>query len=316
MPLDDLIDVIASLQERLEQYSDELRENEIRTRMALVDPMLTALGWDTADPSLVKAEFSVGGGRADYALLGSDGKPVACIEAKKLGEPLEKHQMQMLTYCNAGGIQCAGLTDGNYWELYDVFSPKPLEDRRRLDIAMADLSPSECALALLLFWRPNLASGQPKPANAPIMKLEPDPPPVIPPKPPVETEPELPWVSLSEYNPPPKTPPPSHIGLPNGDVHGVNKWRDVLVRVVDWLWSSGRLTRNHLPVSSSAKRYVLSTAPVHPGGNPFRSPMTIPSASISIEAHRSAASLRSAAVKLLKDLKVDASEVWVKVSDR
>ena len=82
MPLDDLIDVIASLQERMQQYSDELRENEIRTRMALVDPMLTALGWDTADPSLVKAEFSVGGGRADYALLGSDGKPVACIEAK------------------------------------------------------------------------------------------------------------------------------------------------------------------------------------------------------------------------------------------
>ena len=90
------------------------------------------------------------------------------------------------------------------------FSPKPLEDRRRLDIAMADFSPSECALALLLFWRPNLASGQPKPANAPIMDVEPDPPPVLPPRP-DETEPKLPWVSLSEYNPPSKTPPPSHI---------------------------------------------------------------------------------------------------------
>ena len=112
------------------------------------------------------------------------------------------------------------------------------------------------------------------------------------------------------------TPRPSHIRLPSGNVHGIDKWRDILFRVVDWLWSSGRLTRSHLPISSSANRYVLSTTPVHPGGNPFRSSMTIPNGPISIEVHRSAASLRSAALKLLKELEVDASEVWVKVSDR
>ena len=146
MPLDDLIDVVSSLQERMEKYGAELKENETRTRMALVDPMLTVLGWNTSDPSLVKAEYSVADGRADYALLGPDGKPVACIEAKRLGAPLQQHRMQMLNYCNAGGIKCAGITDGNQWELYDVFSPRPLEERRRLDITIADRTP--CGLRL------------------------------------------------------------------------------------------------------------------------------------------------------------------------
>ena len=219
MPLDDLIDVISSLQERMEKYGAELKENETRTRMALVDPMLTVLGWNTADPSLVKAEYSVADGRADYALLGRDGKPVACIEAKRLGAPLQQHRMQMLNYCNAGGIKCAGITDGNQWELYDVFSPKLLEERRRLDITIADHTPADCALALLIFWKPNLATGQPIVANTPIVEVEPQPtPPPLPPLPlppePSQEIPELPWLALSNYDPPSNTPPPSHIRCP------------------------------------------------------------------------------------------------------
>ena len=315
MPLDDLIDVIATLQERLNNHSAELKENETRTRMTLVDPMLTSLGWNTADPSVVKAEYSVGEGRADYALLGPDSKPVACIEAKKLGEPLEKHRMQMLNYCNVAGIQFAGLTDGNQWELYEVFSlePKPLDDRRRLDTSISDRSPTECALALLLLWRTNLSSGQPVSANTPIVGLEPHPTPVPPPQP-VEENPKPPWVSLSEYDPPSKTPPPSHIRLPSGDVHGIEKWYEILLRVAQWLWSSGRLTKDNVPVSSSAKRHVLSTTPVHPSGNEFLMPVAIPNTPLTFEAHRSAAQSRSAAVKLLKDLGDDASAVWVKPS--
>lgn len=313
MPLDDLIDVISSLQERMEKYGAELKENETRTRMALVDPMLTVLGWNTADPSLVKAEYSVADGRADYALLGPDGKPVACIEAKRLGAPLQQHRMQMLNYCNAGGIKCAGITDGNQWELYDVFSPKPLDERRRLDITIADRSPAECALELLLLWQPNLDSGNPTAANRPILSIEPHPEPELPPKL-VETKPEPPWVSLSDYDPPSNTAPPSQIRLPSGEVQGVEKWYDILLRVAQWLWSSGRLTQDQVPVSSSVKRYVLSTTPVHPSGNEFLMPVAIPNTPLLFEAHRSAAQSRSAAVKLLKDFGADSSAVWVRPS--
>ncbi len=72
-----------------------MQDNETRTRMALIDPLLIALGWDTSDPALVIPEYA-SNGRADYALLGSDGNPAAFIEAKRLGEGLKTHRMQML----------------------------------------------------------------------------------------------------------------------------------------------------------------------------------------------------------------------------
>jgi len=81
MPLDDLVEVIETLQRRIRDHGDSLRQNEIRTRVALIDPLLTALGWDVADPGLVTAEYNVGTGRADYALLIPGDKPAALVEA-------------------------------------------------------------------------------------------------------------------------------------------------------------------------------------------------------------------------------------------
>lgn len=93
---------------------------------------------------------------------------VAVVEAKKLGEPLKAHQMQMLNYANAAGIAYAGLTDGNHWELYDVFRQAPLENRRILEVVIADAPVYESALKLLLLLHPNLVSGpQPVPARPP-----------------------------------------------------------------------------------------------------------------------------------------------------
>ena len=88
MLLEPLASTIGTLKERIQTHGSALRENETRTRMALIDPLLTALGWDVFNPTLVLPEYTAGGGRADYALLGPDDKPVALIEAKKLGEAL------------------------------------------------------------------------------------------------------------------------------------------------------------------------------------------------------------------------------------
>ena len=137
MLLDELVDVIETLQRRIRDHGPNLRENETRTRMALIDPLLRVLGWDVSDPSVVTPEYSVSGRWADYALLGPDGRPVATVEAKKLGEPLAQHRMQMLNYSNASGVEYAGLTDGDHWELYEVFQRGQLEDRRILDVSIA-----------------------------------------------------------------------------------------------------------------------------------------------------------------------------------
>ena len=61
MPLDDLVQVIETVQKRIRDHGDSLRQNEIRTRVVLIDPLLTALGWDVADPGLVTAEYDVSG---------------------------------------------------------------------------------------------------------------------------------------------------------------------------------------------------------------------------------------------------------------
>lgn len=42
----------------------------MRTRMALIDPLLSALGWTLSDPKEVIPEYKVDGGWADYALGG------------------------------------------------------------------------------------------------------------------------------------------------------------------------------------------------------------------------------------------------------
>ena len=92
-----MFSVIETLQQRIRDYGDSLRQNEIRTRVALIDPLLTALGWDVAEPGLVTAEYNMSSNgsslRADYALLGSRAdKPAALVEAKHLGESLDNHE--------------------------------------------------------------------------------------------------------------------------------------------------------------------------------------------------------------------------------
>ena len=160
MPFDDLVLVIETLKERIGAHRQSLQSNETRTRMALIDPLLRALGWDTGDPALVLPEYE-SSGRADYALLGGTGKPSAVIEAKKLGELQDKNRDQMSKYAYNAGIPYAGLTDGDRWEFYVCFGePKPLKERLRLQVSISNDAPHACALKLLLLWHPNLASGQ------------------------------------------------------------------------------------------------------------------------------------------------------------
>ncbi len=91
MSLDELSRTIRTLAERIRDHSALLSTSEARTRLALVDPLLNALGWDTSDPAKVSVEYDVEGRQADYALLGPDGKPKAFVEAKKLGERLDRN---------------------------------------------------------------------------------------------------------------------------------------------------------------------------------------------------------------------------------
>ena len=55
--LDALVSVIETLQERIRRDHATIGSNEARTRKELIDPLLTALGWD--DSSVVTLEYLV-----------------------------------------------------------------------------------------------------------------------------------------------------------------------------------------------------------------------------------------------------------------
>ena len=319
MLLDDLVACIEVLQERIRSHRASLQANETRTRMALIDPLLQALGWDVSDPALVTPEYDVSGTRADYALLRPGGKPAATVEAKRLGEASESHRMQMLNYANAAGIDYAGLTDGDRWELYDVFKRGQLEERRILDVSIANSPAHEVALKLLLLWRPNLASGaQPTPAAEPI--LEDAPQPAAKSAAVEETQAPGPpgpgWVALSGYDPPTRTPPPAAIRFWDGSERTLRYWVEMVTFVAEKLYADGRLTAADMPIASGPKRHIVHTEPVHPTHKTFaqggeRIEGTPP---LHVDTWLDAADCRGNARKLLQHCGVDPANVHLKVT--
>ena len=190
MPLDDLQGIIKKLQDMIEAHRDYLSRHETRTRQVLIDPLLRELGWDVSDPAAVQLEYRVGQQWADYALM-SDSQPVAVIEAKRLGRGLEDDEiMQVLNYANRDGIDYMIVTDGDHWEMYEVFKRGTLEERMLMKLQLSQQLPHKNALQALGMWKPNLVSGG-SPSEA--MELT-----VAPPKP----VPDQSSSELTEQQPP------------------------------------------------------------------------------------------------------------------
>ena len=296
MGLDELVACIETIQQRIREHGDFLQKSETRTRMALIDPLLQVLGWDITDPGVVLAEYKVSGKFADYALLRSNGKPAAMLEAKKLGTELEAHRIQMLNYANAAGIPYAGLTEGNRWEIYKVFEQSKLEDRRVLDVSIEKMPAHESALKLLLMWRCNLTSNKPIPASKPLIV---EPPPSLPPPPP---PPPSSWVSLYDLNPKKGAACPSIVRFWDGEKQEIKYWNQLLYAVVKKLCSENRLAREHLPIhfKSSSKTYIVHYEPKHPTGKRFNNYKNIPGNDVFVNVNYSAVAIRQAALRVLE----------------
>ena len=176
MMLDDLQGIIEKLQKMIDPrgHGDYLSRREPRTRQGLIDPLLRKLGWDVSEPDMVQIEYEIERKWADYALM-SDGKAVALIEAKALGKPLEDDATdQVHSYASRKGIPYMIVTNGDRWEMYEVFKQAPLEERRLMEFELSQQPAHEIALQVLLIWRPNLASGKPKAAMKPVIAAAPD----------------------------------------------------------------------------------------------------------------------------------------------
>ncbi len=270
-----------------------------------------------SDPALVAPEYNVSGRWADYALLGHDGKPAAFIEAKRFGESLASHRMQMVSYANMSGVPYTALTDGNHWELYRVFDQAPIDDRRILNVSVVDRPAYESALQLLLLWRPNLTSRQPMKASEPIFAVNPEPAPVEPPVPvqPATSPPPAGWVALSSFtNASGDKQLPLAIRFPDNSFEPLRYWFNMVEHTAAWLWSSRRLTAANVPVPASNQRYIVNTSAVHQKGNGFTNTGAINGTPLFVEKNISSRTAVSQTKALLTYCGVNPADVFVQAA--
>ena len=269
MPLEKLLLLVETLKARIEKHGDALKGSEALTRYTLIDPLLRALGWDTADPSLVIPEFKSGKGWADYALLEGDGKPAMMIEAKSLGTPLhDEARTKGITYCIALGTKYFALTDGNCWEIYETHRPVPIEEKRIVKFDVTVQPTPEACLQALALWRANLEAGRAVAGLAPIVQPQPEP---------VPSEPVAPapgvheWHSLTELKSKKGDDPPTEVQFPDNSCHPVKYWNGVVLEVVRWLVRNGHLYSGNCPIrqAKSSARYLVAKDSIHPTGKKF-----------------------------------------------
>lgn len=287
MVLDDLHELIETLQARIDAHGAELQRSEALTRYTLIDPLLRELGWDTAEPNQVRVELPLAKGYAqqgfaDYALLGEDGKPRVVIEAKSLGTSLQQAAMQALGYCNALGFPYFAVTDGRFWELYETFRPVPLPEKLVMSLDVRGPVALTCLNALAL-WQSGVRTQTVQPGAIPVVGDKPtdsqsDDSSLKPPNEapvPDEIVDTSGWETLSELASVGNA-KPAAVRLPGGKVETARGWSNMTATLVQWLFDNGHLQQNLMPIQSpNAKRYIVSTSPKHPSGTPFKRPRQI-----------------------------------------
>lgn len=132
--------LIGQIRERLQRSA---YVNEAAISHGVVMPIINALGWDTADPQQVVPEFSISGGRVDFALFGLGHKPAVFIEVKQVGRAMAGDR-QLFEYCFHQGVSLCVLTDGREWSFYLPAGHGSYEDRRVYRLQLDDREPAKC----------------------------------------------------------------------------------------------------------------------------------------------------------------------------
>jgi len=148
-PLSNLSDVLSHVKDAAERYKQTLKKNEAATRAVLIDPVLRALGWDTANTYMVEVERTLEKSRVDYALYDHNAAVCVIIEAKSLQTNLNQPDfiMSLVNYAFTFKLQDIFLTDGIIWHHFTSFQPGNVQAAKLLNLATDD--PIESAAYLV-----------------------------------------------------------------------------------------------------------------------------------------------------------------------
>lgn len=145
----DFIDQIKQFSKRVEGLKDNIQTEEA-TKTSIIMPFFNLLGYDVFNPDEFVPEYTadVGikkGEKVDYAIL-LDGEPVILIEAKWIGENLEKHDSQLFRYFGTTKAKFAILTNGQYYRFYtDLDEPNKMDEKPFLEINILDVKETQVA---------------------------------------------------------------------------------------------------------------------------------------------------------------------------
>ena len=272
MWLDELNDLVVELNTKIDQHREILQKSESATRYCLIDPLLTALGWDLSDPAQVLTEYKSGNGRADYAMVPGSGPPSLVIEAKSLLTPIENAIEQTINYCIQDGIDYFVITNGDDWEAYETHRRGPMQDKRVTAFKITDMNQS-AVMGMLWLWRGNFKDGEPAVPTPPPPAEE------VPTTPPdydnTTVEPVTPsnkGTALSEMTDVTGHAPPQIMLFPGGITKPVGKWNRVQIATVEWLVETGRLNESMCPVTGPGGRVVVDESPHSRTGKEFVAP--------------------------------------------
>lgn len=283
-PLSHLSDILTQMRESAARYQVILRKNEAATRAVLIDPMLRALGWDTANTSMVEVEKTLDQVRADYALYDSNATVRIIIEAKSLGTNLSQpgFVMSLINYAFAFQLQDVFLTDGLIWQHFSNFQPGNVKVERILDLSHDD--PVECAAYLVQrldaakFWPEEQSidrlAQQVSQLESMVATLQQElhtlkrsvetlapQPPAVPAPLKLPALDYVPLDALTDTN----GRRPSHLRLPDGTELPIKRWKDVLRECCKYVLTTNRSLQLPLPDRAGKKVYLINTLPPAPG---------------------------------------------------
>jgi hypothetical protein len=155
------------MEKKLIAFIESLKSNkrltsldEASTKQAIVIKMLSLLDWDIFDVDEVKPDMTVKQHVVDYALR-SDKMNIVFIDAKKVGEDLNRHQKDILDAAISEGVKLAVLTNGVKWWFYLTFQEGTSDQRRFCSVDLLNQKPSDAVRKLIgLLEKNNVSSGK------------------------------------------------------------------------------------------------------------------------------------------------------------
>lgn len=121
---------------------DGLFMNEASVSQGIIQRILQALDWNVFNPRIVTPEYSLSGGRVDFALCHPTDKPIVFIEVKQIGK-IDGAERQLFEYAFHQGVPMAILTDGAEWHFFLPAEQGNYDDRRVYKLDLLEREPDE-----------------------------------------------------------------------------------------------------------------------------------------------------------------------------